>query len=566
MQIRWGLKQAALACCAISLASLAQADTQMSLTAYQPLQYEAAPSFPLGPWGRPNLSGALVLSCKKLQQQQTSMRRFLCVSKATDLTLAELEQLLDTPHFLLLLVPSPEAAVAAAATSAAAWAAAETHIRQIETLLLDRHSTAAVAFAHETPDLQILLDRLQSDEEVKEVSFWKGTLQRSHFVAQSSAQAEAHLVQNIRGVSLTTWIRGKTLTDGRNPPTLLIVAHHDAFSPVPHFATGLSNSASGTIGLMWLARELKLLFSGSNTPEYNIAFLLSDASSLNFEGIAQWLGQTDPSILNGIRYVLCLDSLDAPSLVLHTPKIYKDLEVSRFLKTIETALNAEGVEVNTRVKKLAVADQVRLFWSHDRFTLAKLMAGSLSTETNLKHWWNRSSLLDAKINEAALVRNIRGLTEGIAQFLLKVEGGEGPSRRLTSRHGGAPLEAFVYSWAKYSAAAPRFFAYRQLNNYSNKKQFFQGVADELTNAGFAVERHEFAVDLGGFSFFYVPPVTISIAEARSVLFDWLLLLLAATYSLGVYFLIKTIARTNIISRDSKWGSSPVSPEKPSAAR
>lgn len=44
---------------------------------------------------------------------------------------------------------------------------------------------------------------------------------------------------------------------------------------------------------MLLARELKKLYN-QNQLEYSIAFVLTDASALNYEGIAQWIGRADP--------------------------------------------------------------------------------------------------------------------------------------------------------------------------------------------------------------------------------------------------------------------------------
>lgn len=55
---------------------------------------------------------------------------------------------------ILLVLPPPGAPIDAAATQ---------HIQKIEKILLDRHSLAAVAFANETPDLAVLIERLRQD-------------------------------------------------------------------------------------------------------------------------------------------------------------------------------------------------------------------------------------------------------------------------------------------------------------------------------------------------------------------------------------------------------------------
>lgn len=61
---------------------------------------------------------------------------------------------MGTSHFVLLLLPP--SGVTLNATEAA-------EIREIEKLLLDRHSTAAVAFSRETRDATVLLERLNRD-------------------------------------------------------------------------------------------------------------------------------------------------------------------------------------------------------------------------------------------------------------------------------------------------------------------------------------------------------------------------------------------------------------------
>lgn len=74
-----------------------QAGSEMTLTAYRPLQYEAAPKFPLGPWGRASLSGAAVSTCERLLENPPGIppnRRYLCVSKATALTAEEVQMLM----------------------------------------------------------------------------------------------------------------------------------------------------------------------------------------------------------------------------------------------------------------------------------------------------------------------------------------------------------------------------------------------------------------------------------------------------------------------------------------
>ncbi|KAL8447025.1 hypothetical protein Emag_004497 [Eimeria magna] len=308
----------------------------MSFTAYRPLQYEASLGFPLGPWGRASLSSAPVSSCEKLLEKINeglpTSRRCLCISKATALTPPEVERLLGTNHFLVFLLPPSGVHLDLIGAK---------QVREIEKMLLDRHSTAAVAFAKETPDLKILLERLRTDGMVE------GPPPRRRI-------AKSHL--GARGASRRLRLR----------PTL-----------------------------MWLARELGKLYK-QNQVDFSVAFILADASALNYEGVAHWIGHADPRLLNAIRYVLCLDDVASTSLALHTPKAYKNLETGRLLQLLEDMLKAEGIRVVTRTKKISAAGKLLPFWPHEHFTRAKLIAGTLSAEEELKHLWNRSSLADTR--------------------------------------------------------------------------------------------------------------------------------------------------------------------------
>lgn len=66
----------------------------------------------------------------------------------------KVEKLLGMSHFVLLLLPPIGVPLNAAAAE---------EIKQMEKLLLDRHSAAAFAFARETKDATALLERLNID-------------------------------------------------------------------------------------------------------------------------------------------------------------------------------------------------------------------------------------------------------------------------------------------------------------------------------------------------------------------------------------------------------------------
>ncbi|XP_026189737.1 uncharacterized protein LOC34618914 [Cyclospora cayetanensis] len=545
----------------------------MTMVAYRPLQYKGASGAPLGTWGRVALGGAPVCTCEQLLDivaESTTNRRALCVTTVETITAAKVERLLQTPHFMLLLLPSQGEFLSATA---------EKEMREIEKMLLDRHSSAAIAFGRQNANTDILLRRIREDDDLRSLAtalrlytalrnIRTSSCQRLKsqqaaalccffLVAEASALApmkpplfrpfisafadyvqEWKPVQTVKGLTLTAWLRGQPDESESHAPTLVFVAHHDAFACVPHFATAVSSSASGLAVLLALARELRKLFAEKQAA-YNIAFVVADAGALNYGGVAEWIGSAESSLLNAISYALCLDNLAAHALTLHTPKAYKDPEAVRFLGALERALLAEGIDLAVKTKKLAVGERALPLWPHELFTRAKVIAGTLSAEAEVKHLWNRQGLTDDHLDRVALAKAVRGLAEGTARFLWHAES---PKDRLTFRDGSTTVPRLLAAWQQRAAASPRFVAYRHLEAYQGSNAsplyFLEAIEAELHDVGLVTERHEFEVDMAGFGFSYEPPISVMFAEARSTFFDWLVLLSALLYCLIIYLVIR----------------------------
>lgn len=136
----------------------------------------------------------------------------------------------------------------------------------------------------------------------------------------------------------------------------------------------------------------KLYNSATTAPKYRIMFLVTESNHLlNFQGTKKWLDANfdDNAQANNVEFVLCLDSigrqnLDAEdaSLFMHVSKPPKEgSPTSAYFKTLKEttkkygATTAEGVH-----KKINLAD-VLLAWEHERFSMKRLPAFTLS---NLK--------------------------------------------------------------------------------------------------------------------------------------------------------------------------------------
>ncbi|OEH74647.1 hypothetical protein cyc_02002 [Cyclospora cayetanensis] len=508
-----------------SFVSFAKASSEMTMVAYRPLQYKGASGAPLGTWGRVALGGAPVCTCEQLLDivaESTTNRRALCVTTVETIT--------------------------AAKASISLWreflsATAEKEMREIEKMLLDRHSSAAIAFGRQNANTDILLRRIREDE-ASALAPMKPPLFRPFISAFADYVQEWKPVQTVKGLTLTAWLRGQPDESESHAPTLVFVAHHDAFACVPYYLCGFFRMPSRALGrqgrgiwekffsprkailimvLLALARELRKLFAEKQAA-YNIAFVVADAGALNYGGVAEWIGSAESSLLNAISYALCLDNLAAHALTLHTPKAYKDPEAVRFLGALERALLAEGIDLAVKTKKLAVGERALPLWPHELFTRAKVIAGTLSAEAEVKHLWNRQGLTDDQRSAAmpacctykARRLEVAALAEKESQL------------RTHERRDGGTLFRFV--------------AYRHLEAYQGSNAsplyFLEAIEAELHDVGLVTERHEFEVDMAGFGFSYEPPISVMFAEARSTFFDWLVLLSALLYCLIIYLVIR----------------------------
>lgn len=144
--------------------------------------------------------------------------------------------------------------------------------------------------------------------------------------------------------------------------------------------------------LMTLADSFSKLYNSATTaPKYRLMFLVTESNHLlNFQGTKKWLDANfeDNSQSNNVEFVVCLDSigrqqtLDADSLFMHVSKPPKEgTATSAFFKSLKTSAKRYGLgSVDGVHKKINLAD-VLLAWEHERFSMKRLPAFTLS---NLK--------------------------------------------------------------------------------------------------------------------------------------------------------------------------------------
>ncbi|XP_025772135.1 nicalin [Puma concolor] len=233
---------------------------------------------------------------------------------------------------------------------------------------------------------------------------------------------------------LITSVEGRlTGLGGEDLPTIVIVAHYDAFgvaptapgheppageaggSPRVQFQTPLRAGLTSSP----LRREVSGLLSSaalqaSSTPsppaelseppaQYNLLFFASGGGKFNYQGTKRWLednlDHTDSSLLqDNVAFVLCLDTVGrGDSLHLHVSKPPREGTLQHaFLRELETVAAHQFPEVRFSMvhKKINLAEDI-LAWEHERFAIRRLPAFTLSHLESHRDG-QRSSIMDVR--------------------------------------------------------------------------------------------------------------------------------------------------------------------------
>lgn len=201
----------------------------------------------------------------------------------------------------------------------------------------------------------------------------------------SHAANKQSKINIIQGELLPSALRLKSEDGSGKLPTIIVTAQLKTL--------GLINKAVAnedlTILMTLVDAFSKLYNSATTVPKYRIQFLVTESNHLlNFQGTKKWLDTNfdDNSQSNNIEFVLCLDSiarqqdLDADSLYMHVSKPPKEGTASNvYFKTLKAAAKRYGISsVDGVHKKINLAD-VLLAWEHERFSMKRLPAFTLSS-------------------------------------------------------------------------------------------------------------------------------------------------------------------------------------------
>lgn len=311
-------------------------------------------------------------------------------------------------------------------------------------------------------------------------------------------------------------------------PTIALTASWDAVSSVPGLAYGANSDASGVVALFHVARSLSKLYLNARTQaRYNVVFLLSSGSHLNFAGTRHWIDSsaTGSAVRDSLDFVICLDGLGlAGDLFLHASRPAKDPAAARLYDTFSTVASRHNINLSVVQKKINIAESASS-WEHEIFARRKVLAATLSSSNSPD---SRSSLLSSRKNYSidALSKNTLFLTEALTRLIYNQDS-KAPAI-VTS----LPNTTLTQGWMNTLIGSPRMVPFIDAKNpivdhlESTLKQFAPDVS-----------RQVFKPDTDR-NFYDVLTSTLTSYSTKPFSFDLIMLALALLGNAILYIIVK----------------------------
>ncbi|CAG9127444.1 unnamed protein product [Plutella xylostella] len=370
--------------------------------------------------------------------------RHCVVARVQDISIDQLMEIRSKAGALLLVLPKNDTVLTKEEKE---------HIQLLEMAMTQQEFTAPVYFLPWSPPLDDILADLQhsivnDDSSATALDAMLKGVSSNGYQIVVSAGAPHRL--DSRPVALHGKLEGRSSSG----PTIVVAAQYDASALVPDLAYGADSTASATVALLELARIFSRLYSRALTRgSASLLFALTGAGArLNYFGTKKWLDDQldapDGNTLQDISFVMCLDAISAsPDLLMHVSKPPKPGGATHSIKS------RLGTPVNH--KKINLADEL-LAWQHERFSIRRMSAFTLSTSQSHKDP-SRGSLLDTPSEEKVLnlITNIQTIARGLASHVYNLTGEDSKDDAALFDDALSVDEASVRHWFKYLTSQPR---------------------------------------------------------------------------------------------------------------
>lgn len=204
-------------------------------------------------------------------------------------------------------------------------------------------------------------------------------------------------------------------------PLIVITAHIDTFG----LTNGQFNNIDTAVLLTLIDTFSKMHSSIGMAPKYRFLFLLTESGHLiNFQATKKWLEANvdENTSLQNIEFVLCLDAIgkgNSNDLYMHVSKPPKEgTSLNLFYKTLKQNAQRYGNQTVEGVhKKINLAD-VQLAWEHERFSMKRIPAFTISSLKSYKDS-QRATIFEASREQSLAVaqQNAKIIAETLANYV-----------------------------------------------------------------------------------------------------------------------------------------------------
>lgn len=380
-------------------------------------------------------ASALNLEAKSLYTWQTS--RHCVLTRLQDMTIDHFREIRAKAGGLVVLLPEDSAALSLEDKQ---------HIHLLEQAMMMQEIPIPVYFSKFDPNLNVIIDEVTR------------TAVRSH--KQNAPKRESALSEIFGSISANGYqvvvtgashainkqskipiIQGelapnkpsKTLDGEGKLPLIIVTAHLDTF--------GLTNSRQSNADVAVLLTLVELFSKlHASIPKYRLMFLVSESGVLlNFQGMKKWLDSNlDENVqIQHAEFVVCLDTigklLATENIYMHVSKPPKEgTSMSSFYKTLRTVAHRFGnVSVEGVHKKINLADTL-LAWEHERFSMKRMPAFTISNVKNHKDPLRNTIFEDDSTEEQldTLERNVKIIAEALASHIYNVPAEDGSAGEI----------------------------------------------------------------------------------------------------------------------------------------
>ncbi|XP_044747308.1 nicalin [Coccinella septempunctata] len=458
--------------------------------------------------------------------------RHCVVTKMKDLSVAQMRDVVTKAGALLILVPSDLTTLSPEEKE---------HLSSLEGALMNQETSIPVYFIKDSPEFEHIFTEISVNSAANDLKRSAAEALFSSVAANGYQIVVSSGTPSIKKDVKVATIQGQLIANNlkdEKVSTIAIVAHYDSFGIAPELSFGADSNGSGIVVLFELIRLFSELYADPKTHgKFNIIFLLSGGGKINFMGSKKWLedqlDSLDGSLIQDASYVVCLDTLaNSDSLYMHVSKPPKEgTPPHSFFRELKAAAGYHSnVTVEGVHKKINLAEDI-LAWEHERFSIRRLPAFTLSTVKNYRDN-NRNTILDVKshVNIDRLEYNARVIAEAIARHIYNVsnEAIFGKAMDVNREH--------MEFWLDVVTSQPR--STQILGSKDNylikvfKDYFDQHLIDTKVYYASPDKRDP------EFNFYDITKSIVNIYSVKPAVFDLFLTFVIALYLTVIYFLVQ----------------------------